>query len=108
MLAYVNFTRVNEIEAMYGRSRVNAKVEPRSTFTFITRGLSYRSYITSILFTRVRTSKLRDILRLLFERGSMSYDLAICTIKLTKLEALHRKEKMPFFNSINGHLKTVP
>ena len=38
----------------------------------------------------------------------MSYDLAICTIKLTKLEALHRKEKMPFFISINGHLKTVP
>ena len=56
------FARVNKVEAMHGsRSRVNAKVEPRSTFTF-TRGLSY---ITSILFTRVkftcvRTRKLRD------------------------------------------------
>ena len=35
---YVNFyRRVDEIEAIYGRSRVNAIVEPRSTFTF-TRG----------------------------------------------------------------------
>ena len=30
---HVNFTRVNEIEAMYERSRVNVKVEARSTFT---------------------------------------------------------------------------
>ena len=30
----VNFTCVNKIEAMYGRSRVNVKVEPRSIFTF--------------------------------------------------------------------------
>ena len=44
MLTYVNFTCVNEIKGMYGRSRVNGKVEPRSTFTF-TRVLSY---ITSI------------------------------------------------------------
>ena len=36
----LNFTRINEIEKMYGRSRVKVKVEPRSTFTF-TRGLSY-------------------------------------------------------------------
>ena len=35
---YVNFyTQVDEIEAIYGRSPVNAIVEPRSTFTF-TRG----------------------------------------------------------------------
>ena len=31
---HINFTRVNEIETMYGRSRVNVKVEPRSTFKF--------------------------------------------------------------------------
>ena len=30
---HVNFTRINDIEAMYGRSHVNLKVEPRSTFT---------------------------------------------------------------------------
>ena len=41
---------------MYGRSRVNVKVKPRSTFTF-TRGLSY---IASISVTRLRTEKLRD------------------------------------------------
>ena len=46
---------------MCGRSRVNVKVEPRSTFTF-THGLLF---IPSILFTRVkftcvRTEKLRD------------------------------------------------
>ena len=40
---------------MYGRSRVNVKVEPRSTFTF-TRGLSYigANLIVNINFTRVR------------------------------------------------------
>ena len=37
---HVNFTRVNKVETMYGRSRVNVRVEPRSTFT-LTRGLSY-------------------------------------------------------------------
>ena len=31
---YVNFTRVNKIEAMYRRSRANVKVEPRTTFAF--------------------------------------------------------------------------
>ena len=30
---HLNFTRVNKIETMYERSRVNVKVEPRSTFT---------------------------------------------------------------------------
>ena len=29
---HVNLTRVNKIETMYGRSRANVKVEPRSTF----------------------------------------------------------------------------
>ena len=37
---HVNFTRVSKIEAKYGRSRVNIRDEPRSTFTF-SRGLSY-------------------------------------------------------------------
>ena len=41
-------THVNKIETMFGRSRVNVKVEHRSTFTF-TRGLSY---IAPISFTR--------------------------------------------------------
>ena len=57
----VNFTRVNKIETMYGRSRVNVKVELRSTFK-VTRCLSY---IASFSFTRVNflcvsTEKLRD------------------------------------------------
>ena len=42
------FTRVNKIEAMYERLRVNVKVKPRLTFMF-TRDTSY---IASILFTR--------------------------------------------------------
>ena len=52
-------TRVNKIETMYGRSRVNVKVEPRSTFTF-TRGLSYIASIsfTRVKFTCVRTKKI--------------------------------------------------
>ena len=33
-------TRVNKIETMCGRSRLNVEVDPRSTFTF-PRGLSY-------------------------------------------------------------------
>ena len=47
------FTCVNEIERMYGRSRVNVKVEPRLTFTF-TRGFSR---IVSISFTHVNPVK---------------------------------------------------
>ena len=38
MDTHVNFTRVSKIEAMYGRSRVHVRVEPRSTLT-LTRGL---------------------------------------------------------------------
>ena len=40
---------------MYGRSRVNVKVEPRLPFTF-TRGLSYigANLFVNIKFTRVR------------------------------------------------------
>ena len=44
-------TRANKTEAMYGRSRGNVKIEPRSTFTF----MLDRRYIASILFTRVLT-----------------------------------------------------
>ena len=43
--------RVNKTEAMYGRSRVNLKVERGSTFTF---ACDLR-YIASVLFTRVPT-----------------------------------------------------
>ena len=46
MRTLVNFTRVNKIEAMYERPRVNVRVERGSTFTFM-RGLSY---IDSISF----------------------------------------------------------
>ena len=53
---HVNFTRVNKMETMYGRSRVYVKAEPRSPFT-LTRALSY---IASISFTRLRREKLRD------------------------------------------------
>ena len=49
-LTHVNLTCVNKIEAMYGRSCVHVKLEPRPMFTF-TRALSYTA---SILFTRVR------------------------------------------------------
>ena len=49
-------TRVNEIEAVYERPRVNVKVERGSTFTFM-RDLPYTA---SISFTRVRMEKLRD------------------------------------------------
>ena len=46
---------------MYGRSRVNVKVEHHSTFTF-TRGLSYMASFsfTRVNFTCVLTEKLRD------------------------------------------------
>ena len=47
---HVNFTRVNKIEAMYRRSRVNIKVGPRSTCVYARPYI----YIASILFTRVK------------------------------------------------------
>ena len=61
MRKHVTLTRVNKIEAMYGRSRVNVKVELRSSFTFRL-GLSY---IASISFKHVNSTyicreKLRD------------------------------------------------
>ena len=42
-----------KIEVLYGRSRVNVKVEPRPTFTF-SRG---KSYITTIFFTHAKISR---------------------------------------------------
>ena len=61
MHTLVNFTRVNNIETMSGRSRVNVKIEPLSTFTFA-RGPSYIASIsfTRVNFTCVRTQKVRD------------------------------------------------
>ena len=58
---HVNFTRVNKVKAMYGRSRVSVKVKRGSTFTF-TRGLSYIASISfmHVKLTCVRTEKLRD------------------------------------------------
>ena len=38
LLVHVNFTRLNNIEATYGSSRVNVQVGPRSTFTFRRQG----------------------------------------------------------------------
>ena len=54
-------TRVNEIEAVYERPRVNVKVERGSTFTFM-RDLPYIVFLsfTRVKFTCVRTRKLRD------------------------------------------------
>ena len=50
MRTHVNFTRVNKIEVMYDRPRVNVRVKRGSTFAF-TRNVPY---ITSISFTRVK------------------------------------------------------
>ena len=60
VILYVR-THVNTIETMYGRLRVNVKVEPSSTFTFA-RGLSYMASFsfTRVNFTCVRTEKIRD------------------------------------------------
>ena len=56
----MNFTHVNKVEAIYGRSRVSVKVERGSTFTF-TRGLSYIASISfmRVKFTCIRSEKLR-------------------------------------------------
>ena len=47
---HANSARVNKIQAKYGKSSVNVKVEPRCTFTF----RRCVSYIVSILFTDVK------------------------------------------------------
>lgn len=60
--AYVIFTRINNIEAKYSKSREHIKVERRLTFTF----KCYLSCTASIIFARVkftfvpRTEKLSD------------------------------------------------
>ena len=58
---HVNFTRVNKIEVMYDRPRVNVKVERGSTFAF-TRDLPYIAFIslTCVKFTYVSTLKLHN------------------------------------------------
>ena len=58
---HVNFTRVNKIEVMYDRPRVNVKVERGSTFAF-TRDLPYIAFtsFTRVKFTYVSTLKLRN------------------------------------------------
>ena len=42
---HLNFTRVNKIEAMYKRSRVNVEFYPRSTFTFYAWPLIHYLYV---------------------------------------------------------------
>ena len=55
---HVNFTRVNKIETMYGRSRVNVQVEPRSlACTQTLFYFSFRSFGTDVvLFFFSKTS----------------------------------------------------
>ena len=55
---HVNFTRVNKIEVMYDRMRVNVKVERGSTLAF-TRDLPYIAFtsFTRVQFTYVSTLK---------------------------------------------------
>ena len=53
LCTYVNFTRVNKMEAMYGISRVNVKVERDTTFA-CTRDLPHN---TSNLFTRLKFTR---------------------------------------------------
>ena len=47
---FLNFTRVNKIEAMYKWPRVKVKVERGSTLT-CTRGLSYIASLRSLIST---------------------------------------------------------
>ena len=56
---FLTFKRVNEIEAIYEKSRVNVKLKRDSTFTF--KGVCERdlSYMASILFTRVKFTAVR-------------------------------------------------
>ena len=60
LCTYVKFTRVNKIEAICGRSRVNVKVERDSTFA-CARDLPYNTsnLFTGVKFTRQWKSTLR-------------------------------------------------
>ena len=49
---HVDFTRLNKIEAMFGREREHVKVELRSNLTF-TRDLSYIAFIFPKMFLPV-------------------------------------------------------
>ena len=61
MRTHVNFTRVNKIEVISDRPRVNVTVKRGSTFAF-TRDLPYIAFIlfTCVKFTYVSTLKLRN------------------------------------------------
>ena len=56
VLSHVKFIRVNKLEAMYERPRVNVKVERGLVFTF-TRDLPYiaSNLFIHVIFTRLRT-----------------------------------------------------
>lgn len=56
---FLTFKRVNEIEAIYEKSRVNVKLKRDSTFTFKGVCKSDLSYMASILFTRVEFTAVR-------------------------------------------------
>ena len=74
----VKLTRVNKIEAMYERPRVNVKVERGSTFAF-TFGLSF---IASILFARVKSTCVR--MEKLRDSGNQPLAVEQTTLKLGK------------------------
>lgn len=50
MHTHVNFMHMNKIETMYGRSRINVKVEPHSIFMF----MCGHTYIHCLYFIHVR------------------------------------------------------
>ena len=60
IFTFLTFKRVNEIEAIYERSRVNVKVKRDSTFTFKGVCKSDLSHMASILFTRVEFTGVRS------------------------------------------------
>ena len=86
----VKFTLVNKIETMYGRPRVNVKVEWGSTFTF-TRDLPY---IVSTLFTRVNKVYVRNAYKYYatvethLESDSMDPSTVFSTFKMDKFGKL--------------------
>ena len=106
MRSHVNFTRVNKIETRYGRSRVNVKVEPRSTFTF-TRGLSYIASFTRVNFRSVRTEKLRDSGNQLSGCVHTTRDSFWCSI-YEQLAILFRNQRFSLrYKSRQNHLSHV-
>ena len=106
MRSHVNFTRVNKIETMYRRSRVNVKVEHRSTFTF-TRGLSYIASFTRLNFRCLRTEKLRDSGNQLSGCVHTTRDSFWCSI-YEQLAILFRNQRFSLrYKSRQNHLSYV-